>query len=123
VRNREVEQELNMADDEVKILSWPSQPAQLEHQFVGGAACPVQVGFNPTPANVVLSSTTQEPVHVDVNMNMNVVARNVIPICVELCKPICVQSDYTIAIEVFDRPVAQITFRGMSRIYNCDESK
>ncbi len=110
-----------MPNDDVKILSWPSQPAQLEHQFVGGTPCPVQVGFGVAPANVVLSATTQAPVNVD--MNMNVVARNVIPVCIEICKPICVQSDYTIAIEIFDRPVAQISLRGTTRIYNSEESK
>ncbi|MGD0291698.1 MAG: hypothetical protein ABSC63_18920 [Candidatus Binataceae bacterium] len=110
-----------MPQDDVKVIGWPSQPAQLEHQFVGGTACPVQISFDKTPANVTVQATAQDPVHVDMNMNMNLMARNTIPVCIEVCKPICVQSEYTIGIEIFDRPVALITLRGQTRIFNCDE--
>jgi hypothetical protein len=44
-----------------------------------------------------------------------------IKLCVSLCEPICVQSDYTIGIDVFDRPVASITVRGMTKLFNCAE--
>jgi len=110
-------------EDDVKILAWPDQPAQLEHHFVGGTPCPVQIAFEPAPANVVVRATAQDPVHVDMNMNMNLVARSTIPVCIEVCRPICAQSEYTIGIEIFDRPVALITLRGQTRIFNCDESK
>jgi hypothetical protein len=42
-------------------------------------------------------------------------------LCVEVCRPICAQSEYTIGIEIFSRPVAQITVRGLTRLFNCDE--
>lgn len=44
-----------------------------------------------------------------------------LPICIEVCRPICAQSDYTIGIEIFTRPIAQITVRGLTRLFNCDE--
>ena len=110
-----------MPQDDVKVIAWPNQPAQLEHHFVGGAPCPVQISFDKTPANVVVQATAQDPVHVNMNMNMNLMARNTIPVCIDVCKPICAQSEYTIGIEIFDRPVALITLRGQTRIFNCDE--
>jgi len=110
-----------MAQEDVKILAWPNQPAQLEHHFIPGPPCPVQIAFDPAPANVVVHASAQSPVHVD--MNMNLAARSIIPVCIEVCRPICAQSEYTIGIEIFDRAVALITLRGQTRIFNCDESK
>ena len=43
-------------------------------------------------------------------------------LCISVCDPICAQSDYTIAIEVFDKPVATITVRGNTKFYNCPDA-
>jgi hypothetical protein len=110
-------------ENDVKILEWPPQPAQLEHHFVGGPSCPVEISFDKTPAEVNVHASAQDPVHVDMQMNMNLTARNTIPVCIEVCRPICAQSEYTIHIEVFDRPVAAITIRGLTRLFNCDEKE
>ena len=52
-----------------------------------------------------------------------VVVRNTVPVCIKLCEPICAESNYSIGIEIFDRPVAKITIGGMTRFYNCREKQ
>ena len=42
-------------------------------------------------------------------------------LCMSVCEPICAQSDYTIAIEVFDKPVAVINLKGTTKFYNCPD--
>jgi hypothetical protein len=42
-----------------------------------------------------------------------------VPVCIRVCEPICARSDYTIAVTLFDRPVASITVSGTTRIENC----
>jgi hypothetical protein len=44
-----------------------------------------------------------------------------ISVCIRVCEPICVQSDYSIAITIFDKPVASITLQGLTRIFNCTD--
>jgi hypothetical protein len=44
-----------------------------------------------------------------------------VKLCVSVCEPICAQSEYTIGIEIFDRPVASITVRGTTRLFNCSD--
>jgi hypothetical protein len=94
-------------EDVVRIVEWPEGPALLQHQF------------EKTPAHLVVETWPQDPVHVD--MAMNVVAREQIPVCIRVCEPICAQSEYTIAIDIFDRPVAAINIKGMTRLFNCRE--
>jgi hypothetical protein len=53
----------------------------------------------------------------------NFSAREPVPVCISVCEPICAQSEYTIGIEIFDRPVAAITVRGMTRLFNCGEKQ
>ena len=48
-------------------------------------------------------------------MNMNVTAKEPIPVCIKLCEPICARSDYTIGINIFDNPFASITVRGLTK--------
>lgn len=103
----------------VSIVAWPKEPAQLEHHFVLEKPCPVSILFDKTPANVVVQTSPEQPLHVD--MNMNVIARQVIPLCIKVCEPICARSEYTIAIDIFDRPVAAITVKGQTRLFNCKE--
>ena len=96
-----------MADEiDVKILSWPDQPAQVGHQF-------------PTPADVMISSLPA----MSVGMDMRMSAPEGVPVCIKLCEPICVRSQYTIGIDVFDRPVASITLRGDTILSNCRDEQ
>jgi hypothetical protein len=44
-----------------------------------------------------------------------------VKLCVSVCEPICAQSEYTIAIDIFDRPVASITVRGTTKLFNCSD--
>jgi hypothetical protein len=94
-------------EDLVRIVEWPKEPALLDHRFDAGA-----------PAHVIVRSDEQ-PFHVD--MQMNVAAREVIPVCIQVCEPICAESNYTIAIDIFDRPVAAITIKGLTRLFNCGD--
>lgn len=104
----------------VTIVGWPEkQRALLEHHFVLEKPCPVSIVFDPAPANVVVQMNTKEPVQV--NMNMNMLAREPIPLCIKVCEPICARSDYTVGIDIFDRPVASITVRGQTKFFNCTE--
>lgn len=102
----------------VFIVSWPKDTARVEHTF-HESPCPVSISFDQTPARVVVQSDPDRPLAVD--MTMNVVAKEAIAICHRLCEPICAKSEYTIGIEIFDRPVAAITIRGLTRFFNCRE--
>jgi hypothetical protein len=108
-------------EERVSILAWPEkQPALLRHGFDADQPCPVTLAFAPTPAQVVVSSTVQDPVHVQ--MNMQVSARQPLPVCISLCEPICARSDYRIGIQIFNNPFATIDVRGTTRLSRCDEA-
>lgn len=109
-----------MAEDQaVHIVGWPKERALLDHAFNPDAPCPVTLTFEDAPANVVVH--TQEPLSVD--MRMALVAREEIPLCIRVCEPICAQSEYTVGIDIFDRPVAAITVRGMTKLFGCDDKR
>lgn len=110
-----------MPEQEVHITSWPKEPAKLEHKLEMDKPCPVSISFEETPANVIIHTSPEQPFHVD--MAMNVLAKETIPVCIKLCEPICVESNYTIGIDIFDRPVAAITLRGLTRLFNCREQE
>jgi len=101
----------------VRIQEWPDQPARLEHRFDPDQPCPVTLSFEAAPANVIVH--TKEPLAVD--MRMALTAREDIPLCIKICEPICARSEYTIGIDIFDRPVAAITVRGQTRLMACDD--
>ena len=92
----------------VRITQWPEQQAQLTHSFNADR-----------PASVRLSTVPQQPLQVE--MAMAVSSREPVKLCVSVCEPICAQSEYTIGIDIFDRPVASITVRGMTRLFNCSD--
>ena len=106
-------------EEVVKIVAWPEEAAKLEHILDFDKPCPVSISFEDKPANVFIQTTTERPLHVD--MAMNLLARETIPVCVKFCEPVCVKSDYTIGITIFDRPVAAISIRGLTRLFNCLE--
>jgi hypothetical protein len=108
-----------MAEDEslVRIVSWPTEPARVEHRMQFEEPCPVSVSFERTPATVVVQTAPERPL--DVRMAMDVSAERPLPICISVCEPICAESNYTVGIEIFDRPVMTITVRGITRLFNC----
>ena len=91
----------------VKIVEWPKEQAVLDHRFEADS-----------PAHVVVRSDDQA---FSVDMNMNLAAREAIPVCIKVCEPICAASEYTIAIDIFDRPVAAITIKGLTRLFSCND--
>lgn len=108
-----------MPEQEVKIVSWPQDSARLSHSFEEESP-PVKIFFQESPAHVVVS--TEKGSELDVNMQMGVTVKDTIPVCIKLCEPICAESDYRIGIDVFDRPVANISIRGLTRLFNCRET-
>ena len=107
-------------ENNVTILAWPKEKLGVEHSFDDEKPCPVKISFvENAPAHVIVHADERDPFHVD--MNMNVKARETIPICIKVCEPICVRSDYDIGITVFDRPTAAITVRGQTKIHMCKE--
>ena len=109
-----------MAQDEnVSVVSWPYEPASLEHRFDPNNPVPVTIRFADSAAQVIVATDPKMPL--DVNMNMNVVAKEAIPVCIKLCEPICARSDYTIGLNIFDNPFASITVRGITQIAACGE--
>ncbi|HSB03213.1 MAG TPA: hypothetical protein VLE49_21365 [Anaerolineales bacterium] len=107
-------------EQDVRIIAWPTEPAQLSHRFEGEQPCPVSIAFNETPAHVILTNDPKQPLAVD--MDMLVRAREPIPFCIKVCEPICAESNYTIGINIFDNPFASITVRGLTRLFNCQET-
>lgn len=97
-----------MAED-INIVGWPAGPHTIEHKTDPGEPPKVSIGFEPSP--------------VQMNMDMNVANREPFKVCIQLCEPICVKSDYTIGIDVFDRPVAVVSVRGTTTFYNCPEEQ
>lgn len=91
---------------DVSIVSWPESQAYLGHRF-------------DTPAHVNIES--ERPFGVDMDMRLS--AKEAVPVCIKVCEPICLRSEYTVGIEVFDRPVASITLRGQTVILNCREDE
>lgn len=56
-----------------------------------------------------------------VEMAMLMSSRDPVKLCISVCEPICAQSEYTIGIDIFDRPVASITVRGTTKLFNCSD--
>jgi len=106
-------------ESDVRIISWPEQSVSVEHSFKLEEPCPVSVSFEETPANVIIQTDPKNPLNV--NMAMNVSAGEAIPVCIKLCEPICAESQYKIGIVIFDRPVASITVKGLTKLFNCEE--
>ncbi|HML24435.1 MAG TPA: hypothetical protein PKD09_22465 [Aggregatilinea sp.] len=109
-----------MADEQtIHIVSWPPEPARLAHEFAEGDPLSVSVGFEDTPAHVIVASLPERPLQVAMNMALR--AAEPVPLCISLCEPICIDSSYTIGITIFDRPVISITIRGRTRLSGCRE--
>lgn len=108
-------------DQHVSIVAWPAEAAQLEHHFNSAAPCPVSVTFEPAAANVALSTDPQQPLQIA--MNMQLTAREPVPICITLCEPICARSDYSIGIQIFGNPFATIDVRGTTRLFACRDDE
>lgn len=56
-------------------------------------------------------------------MDVHVSGKEPFPVCIKLCEPICVRSEYTISIDIFDRPVGLITLRGQTRVFACPDEE
>lgn len=105
----------------VHIVSWPKEPAKLEHQFKKGSPAEVDIKFEKEPANVVIQNWPKEAMNVDMDMFLKV--KEPVPVCISLCEPICAKSDYTISINFLDRPVGSVSIKGITKLFNCFESE
>jgi len=112
-----------MASEErdVKIIQWPENSARLEHEFKMEEPCPVAIHFLKPPAHVKIETSPKEPLHVD--MKMGVSADDTIPVCLTLCEPICADSDYTVGLSILEKPLAAISIKGRTKLFNCDDEE
>jgi hypothetical protein len=55
--------------------------------------------------------------------DFNVSAKAPIPVCIKVCEPICVRSEYVVSIDIFDRNVATIKVSGQTTIFNCNDQR
>lgn len=113
-----------MADEKnIRIVEWPKQKARLEHHFQLDKPCPVSIVFEDDPAYVHLKTDPDEPLDVNMDMDMNVKAVEDIPVCIKLCEPICATSDYEIGINLLGRPLASISVQGETVLDHCEDEQ
>jgi hypothetical protein len=105
----------------VYIVSWPKEPAHLEHQFKKGSPAEVEIRFDKNPANLVIEQWPKDPMNVD--MNMHLMVRQPVPVCIRLCEPICAKSDYKISVNFLDRPIGSIVIKGMTKFFACTDNE
>jgi hypothetical protein len=72
---------------------------------------------------VTIVAWPDRPVTANVSLHSTLTVKEVIPVCLQICQPICARSDYQVGITIFDRPVATISVTGETRLFNCDERK
>lgn len=101
-------------ENHISIISWPEQTAKVEHNLKLEEACPVSIHIDKQPLTVEIHSPSDEPL----NMNLDVNVKEAIPICIRLSEPICARSEYTIGIDLLDKPFAGVTFRGQTMLFN-----
>lgn len=103
----------------VIVSTEPKRPLNVDmnHQFIMDGPCPVKVTFDEAPANVIVSTDPKKPLIVDLNLRTTEPIRHTV--CVKVCEPICAKSDYAVGIALRERPIAQISIKGMTRIFNC----
>lgn len=93
----------------VSIVAWPKEgKAVLLHEFNVDKTCPV---------SLIIEK------QVNVNMDMNLKANEVIPVCIKLCEPICAKSEYKISVDLCEKPFMSVTLQGKTMLYGCSEEK
>jgi hypothetical protein len=102
---------------DVRIIALPEEPLRAVHHADKGFL-PVRVGFDATP---LMTRVVSGERLVRVAMDMAVHADDAVSLCITLCEPLCVTSDYAITLAIFDRPVATIRVRGITRLARCGD--
>ena len=49
------------------------------------------------------------------------VIRDMVPLCIRLCEPVCAESEYQVSATILHRPVWTVTVKGITRFFNCKE--
>jgi hypothetical protein len=108
-----------MAEEEdVRVLTWPADPAVLQHRGGGEEPVALRVAFEEAPpASVLVLTDDGRPL--GVTMRLEVAARQPVPLCIDICEPLCATSDYRVGVTVFDQPFAEISVAGTTRIERC----
>lgn len=47
--------------------------------------------------------------------------RDMLPVCLRLCEPVCAESDYQITVSLFGSSVATVAIKGLTRLLNCED--
>jgi hypothetical protein len=106
-----------MADErDVRILAWPEGPARVRHAGEEKQPVRLRIAVEPEPP-VAVELRTDEPL--DVRMRLELSAREPVPLCVDVCEPVCASSDYRVGVDVFDQSVASVAVRGTTRVERC----
>jgi hypothetical protein len=108
-----------MAEEcDVRLLTWPPDPVVLEHHG-SDEAVQLRVTFDDEQPAAVVLRAGDEPL--DVRMRLELSAARPVPLCIDVCRPLCATSDYTVGVTIFDRPVARISVVGTTRIERCTD--
>lgn len=51
--------------------------------------------------------------------SVDVVIRDTVPVCLQMCEPVCAESDYQITVTLFGTSLATIAVKGITRLANC----
>jgi hypothetical protein len=100
---------------DVRVVGWPRAPLQATHA-VAEPPLRAHVSFDEAPLQAVVAGGRQ-PLPVDMHLRLG--APEAVPLCVTVCEPLCIDSDYAVSIEIFDRAVASIRVRGRTRLAPC----
>lgn len=105
-------------EQDVRVLAWPAEPAVVRHRGEGEEPVGLRVAFaEDGPATVLVLTDDDRPL--DVRMRLDVSARQPVPLCIDICEPLCATSDYRVGVTVFDQPFAGISVTGTTRIERC----
>jgi hypothetical protein len=51
----------------------------------------------------------------------NMTVREMLPVCLQLCEPVCAQSEYQITVSLLGNTLATIAIKGLTRLSNCEK--
>jgi|WetSurMetagenome_2_1015567.scaffolds.fasta_scaffold11859_3 hypothetical protein len=104
-------------NDPDAIDHWPNDVPQFQHEvdIKNIPQVPVSVAFQATNALGVTLHGSSDPM----NVNVGIVQKQPIPVCIKLCEPICARSNYTIGLDLLCIPLFKVNVQGLTKLYNC----
>jgi hypothetical protein len=103
----------------IGVVEFPHGAAGATHTFDPALPAGVTIRFAPAPANFALANVAGAPLDATVSTSIN--AKGAFPLCIKLCEPICVDSDYTLTLTLLGRSIVSVTIRGRTQFYSCSD--